>query len=166
MARTSTLAPAQEINVLRLVWISFLVGVAVYTVAFAMLRRAQPSLDPEVATTLRPAFWIAALGLAWLSTWWHQRFAGQSVTAAQGSGSADAGATAVAIERLRTGCIVAWAMSEAVAILGLLLGFLTHRSEDFLPFAFGAVALLYMHRPATWPLEQFLRDAHAAGNPP
>jgi hypothetical protein len=42
-------------------------------------------------------------------------------------------------------------MSEAVAIYGLVIGLYSHDLGDFMPYAVGALALLYVHRPAVWP---------------
>jgi hypothetical protein len=49
-------------------------------------------------------------------------------------------------------CVVAWAMAEAIAVLGLVLAILSREVDDFLPFAAAAVVVLYLNRPAVWPI--------------
>ena len=61
------------------------------------------------------------------------------------------------VEVLRTLCLAVWALSESVAIFGLLLAFFTHSALDFVPLALASVVLLYIHRPWSPPFRLALR---------
>jgi hypothetical protein len=79
--------------------------------------------------------------------WWTN-----SLRAALG-GSPGAPVSADPWARLRAGCIVTWALSEAVAIIGLTLALVARQPSEAVPFAAAAAALLVYHRPSNWPID-------------
>lgn len=64
--------------------------------------------------------------------------------------------------RLLSACLVTWAISEAVAFLGVAIALVTRNPFDAIPFAGAALFLLYMHRVATWPAATHLTAAPPA----
>jgi hypothetical protein len=146
---------AQRLQILRVLWLAHCGSVAVFVVVCVMLRSGGPTANAALVATLRPIFWVLALALATVSIWWRRSF----VVAAPPPGPPGAGGQAPdqAWARLQSRCVIVWAMSEAVAVLGLVLGVLTRDVGEFLPFASAAVALLYVHRPAAWRLDSLRR---------
>jgi len=145
-----TAGSADELRLLRVMWIAVLVAVGLsapvpYLVIAEGFDRAVPP-PAGVQSGLR----FAALGAA-VSSFAARRWWTNSLLAALGSGATPARADVWA--RLRAGCVVTWALSESVALLGLALAMIARRPLDGLPFAAAAAVLLYLHRPAVWPLE-------------
>ena len=110
---------------------------------------------------VRSGLHFAALGAAASSfvakRWWSNSLLA-AMSAASGAGVGDD-----AWARLRIGCVITWALSEAVAIVGLTLSIIARRPLAAVPFAAGAVLLLYLHRPASWPLQALMRlGGHSA----
>lgn len=142
MAEQQTRAPRRQ--TLWILWGGFVAAVLVYglVVVMAVEHGQQSAGAPPF---LRLVFTAAALVLAGASIWWRRRVTGQTqfmpATEKQ-SASYDA---------FQTNCVLTWALSEAVGVLGLLLGLLSRDLGAFLPFAAGAVMLLITHRPDVWP---------------
>jgi hypothetical protein len=67
---------------------------------------------------------------------------------------------AKAVARVYSASIVSWAMSESIAIYGLLLAFLSFQPKFFFVFAGGSVANFVIYRPRK---ELLLGAARAAG---
>jgi F0F1-type ATP synthase membrane subunit c/vacuolar-type H+-ATPase subunit K len=128
--------------VLRALWTAYFTAVGVYGLVLVML-----PADGAVAVPapLRWALMALAVGIAALT--FRLRAAFAAAPFPPGSDRAQA------LVRLQTRCIVTWALCEAVAIFGLVLGFLGRDLTEFLPFAGAAAVLLYAHRPAVWPIE-------------
>lgn len=155
----------QPLNILQVIWAAFLGAVAMYGIVCFVLSRTLPPEPPAAADLLRWPLSLAALSIGGGSILWRQRYV-QAVSgavvpppsAAGASASPTAGATP-----LMTACVVAWAMSEAVAIVGLVSGLLARSVTEFFPFGLGALLLLYVHRPAAWPIDTARRpDGGAA----
>src|SRR5262250_1482947 len=145
-----TAIPPNELRVLRVMWIAFLVAIGLYAPMPYLL--GAEGLDPAAALPAgaQSGLHFAALGAA-VSSFAARRWWTNSLLAALGSGATPARADVWA--RLRAGCVVTWALSESVALLGLALAMIARRPLDGLPFAAAAAVLLYLHRPAVWPLE-------------
>ena len=93
---------------------------------------------------------------------WGWCVADVSTRAAAGAGSTAAG------EQLRILHIFWISFLAAVAIyvpvpvlIGLLLAVVTRQPFSGVPFSVGAALLLYLHRPAVWPLDALLRGEGA-----
>jgi F0F1-type ATP synthase membrane subunit c/vacuolar-type H+-ATPase subunit K len=125
-----------------ILWAGFLSAVFVYGVVVATI--ATPSQQTAAPEALRLSFLLVALPLGGASIWWKRRSTGETqfMPAAERKPS---------FEQFQTNCIVTWALSEAVGVVGLLLGILTRDPGAFLPFGVGAALLLVIHRPNSWP---------------
>lgn len=132
---------AQTKNLLAVLWSGMLIAIGIYALACVLLVEA-PDDAAGNGESLRYLFTAAALGFGGLSIWWHRRFL------------APHGPPTLAVGELRSHSLVVWALSEAVAICGLLLGVLTHAVNEFVPFALAAAALLLLHRPSSLPFER------------
>ncbi|MBI4514781.1 MAG: hypothetical protein HY699_03070 [Deltaproteobacteria bacterium] len=123
-------------QMLGVIWAAMLAAVATYAaVAFLIIDEIEAPVA-ESPAWLRYAFSAFAVLLGGLSLWWRRRlFAAGTITP----------------EQQRTHAIVIWALCEAVALCGFVLGFVTHDFDEFSPFALAAAALLILHRPANLP---------------
>jgi hypothetical protein len=140
-------APSRP-RILHLLWAAQLCSVALLVVVCGIVTHGGSVTAPGSLGILRPASWIAASILAVGSIWWRRTVV---ATPPPTPGAADD----VAWRKLQASCIAMWAMSEAVAVLGLVLGMLAGDVGEMLPFAGVAATLLYVHRPAAWSLENF-----------
>src|SRR5215470_5342570 len=149
MSSSATRTDAGEIRVLYILWIAFLIAVGVYTTVPYVLIREGADEAAALPAAARSGLYFAALGAAVSSfaakRWWSNSLlaAARSVTPAR----------ADAWIRLRAGCVVTWALSELVALLGFALAMIARRPADVLPFTLAAALLLYLHRPAAWPID-------------
>jgi crotonobetainyl-CoA:carnitine CoA-transferase CaiB-like acyl-CoA transferase len=101
---------------------------------------------------------FAALGAA-VASFMAKRWWTNSLRAAvRVEAGAGVGVGGDAWARLRAGCLITWAISEAVAIIGLVAALLARRPAGAVPLAIAAALLLYLHRPAAWPLEEVARQ--------
>jgi hypothetical protein len=133
---------------LRIIWMAFLASVGLYVAAFFAVSMAGPAANPPVLAVLRPLFWSLAAAIGVASLWWRRRCLARSASPIAPVPGGDT--LPASLGRAGTDCVMAWAMSEAVAVLGLVLGLLSHEVDDFLPMAFAAIVLLYLHRPSAW----------------
>jgi len=158
-----SLAPALEarLQVLRVLWFAQLASVGIFTVVCALLAHAGTLGvdDPTLAGSLRRLFVILAFTFVLVASWWRRSFVESPANPVylpvdRGGGRYGVVPSTAILGRLQVNCIIVWALSEGVAILGLVLGVLSRDLVEFLPFAAVAVALLYIHRPTAWPLER------------
>lgn len=151
---------AEQSRLLHLIWIAFLVAVVAYTPVPWVIIAEGADRAPAPPPGMRSGLHWAALGAAASSLvakrWWTNSL----LAAVRTPSGVPVGADAWA--RLRSGCVVTWALSEAVALIGLTLALIARRPLDAVPFAAGAALLLYLHRPASWPLQALAR---AGGQP-
>jgi hypothetical protein len=66
-----------------------------------------------------------------------------------------------AVARVLTASIVSWALCESIAVFGLVLAFLHHDIEHYLPFGGAALVLLLVLAPKRAELEAAVRAAPA-----
>ena len=146
-----TAIPPNELRVLRVMWIAFLVAIGLYAPMPYLL--GAEGLDPAAALPAgaRSGLHFAALGAA-VSSFAARRWWTNSLLAALRSPAATPVRDDVWI-RLRAGCLITWALSETVALLGFALAMVARRPLDGVPFAVTAAVLLYLHRPAAWRLD-------------
>jgi hypothetical protein len=151
---------ANQQKSLQLLWAAFLVAIVLYApIPWLIVSAGADSVaapPPGVRSGLR----FAALG-AGASSFVAKRWWTNSLVAALRSTHA-AGAAADVWARLRAGCMVVWALSEAVALIGLASALIAQRPLEAVPMTAAAVLLLYLHRPASWPLPALERG----GQPP
>jgi hypothetical protein len=142
-----TASVTQRRQVLLVIWLGQLGSIALFVVVgFVLTQMEEPGEGMLITVTLRPLFWVLAAVLAFASLWWRRTFAAAALRPeAAGRLAADAW------NRLQVHCLIVWAMSEAPAILGLVLAVLSRDLGDLLPFAAAGAVLLYVHRPAVWP---------------
>jgi F0F1-type ATP synthase membrane subunit c/vacuolar-type H+-ATPase subunit K len=146
---------AEQFRLLRIIWIAFLAAVVVYALIAWLVVAEGVDHAPPPPPGVRSGLYFAALGAA-VSSFVTKRWWINSALAAVGSPSgAQVGDDAWA--RLRIGCMISWALSEAVAIIGLTLAIIARRPLDAVPFAAAAALLLVWHRPASWPLQALRR---------
>jgi hypothetical protein len=140
-------APAMR-SQLRIMWIAFLGAVAVYTPLPWLIIQAGADSTLPANEALRSGLHSGALGAA-VASFLTRRWFTRALHTALQSGSASAGELWT---RLRLGCLSTWMVSEAVALIGLMLGLISRQPLDAVPLAAGAAVLLYLHRPAVWPI--------------
>jgi F0F1-type ATP synthase membrane subunit c/vacuolar-type H+-ATPase subunit K len=142
-------AVATGARILTVLWLAFLAAVGLYAVVLFFLRSNTEAAPVPGVEMLRQVFLAVGATLAVGSLWWRRRF---SRAAAEGAGIGAAEVPENAIGEAMRHCVVAWAMAEAIAVLGLVLAILSREVDDFLPFAAAAVVVLYLNRPAVWPI--------------
>jgi hypothetical protein len=149
------------LQVLRLIWIAHLASLAVFA-GVGIAVSGSVSAAPDAAALLRPALVVVSVIVALASLWWRRSLATSPRSPFYLFAEEDVatGAQPVAegtgITRLQTNCIIVWALSESVAVFGLVLTILSGVPSDVVPFLAGTVVLLYVHRPAAWPLARVL----------
>ena len=136
---------------LQIIWLAFVSSIVFYLFILMLLSQQSDGFDEGALEYLRPAFWVLATILAIASFVWRQQVA--DLDSSRRRISATTG-----FLRLRVACLVTWALSEAVAVLGLVLGALTYRFADYAPLVTVGVILLFVHRPAAWPIDRFLLE--------
>lgn len=151
-----------ELRVLRLIWWGFALTVVLYVGVCGLSVGAAAERDLDLTRSLRIVFALAALSLAATSIWWRRVFATSSASPfflfvhETADPSAREQALTTAVQRLQTNCLVVWAMSEAVAIFGLVLCIVSHQISEYLPFGAAGLVLLYAHRLEAWPVGRIL----------
>lgn len=133
---------------LTIIWFAFLASLAVYLLVGILLEgEFGPGMDPSMVGPLRLIALIYGIAVLFLS-----RFA-RSFMLNSGIGS-----TAPAPQRYMSALILAWALSESIAITGLVVFILGRvRLDLYLAVAVSAIALL-LNRPN--------RDDMALGSDP
>lgn len=156
MDATST---EEQTRRLHMIWIAFLAAVALYAPVPWLLIAEGADSAPIPPAGVSSGLNFAALG-AGMSSLVAKRWWTHSLQAAL---QADSGARVRADlwARLRIGCLITWALSEAVAILGLALALITRQPLESLAPAAAAALLLILHRPDSWPLRA-VADAQGA----
>ena len=130
----STRAPGSPLLVARLVWASLLVAPALYSVVLVLLLRSGPGIpSPALADPLRTILLVLAAGQT-LAVW----FVWRRFVALSG------GRAGVDPQRAIAMHVVCWALCEAIALYGLVIGVMAHRLEPVF-FVWGLVALLLLH---------------------
>jgi len=140
----------QVVRGLQIIWLAFVGSIGLYVFILLLLSEQSEPVEADFVEVLRPVFWVLATILTIATFIWRQQVADLERPRRR--------TTASGFERLRVACIVTWALSEAVGVLGLCLGSITYAHLDYMPFVFLAIALLFVHRPAAWPIERFLRE--------
>jgi len=151
-----------RLMVLYILWVAFAGSVVVYGVVAFLFNRPGTTGDEALHDTLRLAFAAVSLAIAPASFWWRRSVVGRhggsrpAVSGQPGSESASREDQEAALGGLMTNCLIVWALCESVALFGLVLTVLTHNFGDFVPFAFGSLALLVWHRPGAWSPDRIL----------
>lgn len=148
-------SPRRQLDIM---WMAFLGAVVVYTPLPWLIIGAGADDAAPGNEAVRSGLHSGALGAAVASFLVRRWFTNALLTARQ------AGApVAERWMRLRLGCLSTWMVSEAVALIGLMLALIDRQPLEALPLAGGALVLLVLHRPAVWPFEAV---EEAAGAPP
>ena len=130
----STRAPGSPLLVARLVWASLLVAPALYSVVLVLLLRSGTGIpSPALADPLRTILLVLAAGQT-LAVW----FVWRRFVALSG------GRAGVDPQRAIAMHVVCWALCEAIALYGLVIGLIAHRLEPVF-FVWTLVALLLLH---------------------
>ena len=135
---------------MQLAWAGWVAALVPYTVCFVIWQRTGGPIARSFVPTLRFTLFGLALYMGWTSFRWRRRVAGMVQQAPDGISAAVVGL-------LRSRCLAVWAMSESVAIFGLIVGFFTHDALDFAPLAVASLSLLYIHRPWSAPFDEALQ---------
>lgn len=140
----------QSVRGLQMIWLAFLGSIFCYVLLLMLLSQQSEAVDYDVLEVLRPLFWILATLLTIASFVWRTQVA--DLRRRRGSDPTNG------FTRLRVACIITWAFCEAIAVLGLFLGAITFRFADYAPLVTLGIVLLFVHRPAAWPIERFLLE--------
>jgi F0F1-type ATP synthase membrane subunit c/vacuolar-type H+-ATPase subunit K len=132
---------------LRLIWAAMLSAVVMYgAVCFLVLGASEAAAD-DTNEWLHTLVTSVAIIPGVLSIWWRRHFL-----------STDSGAAGVDVSmpfaQFQAHGLIVWALSEAVAVCGLVLAFVVHSFHEFIPFGVASVALLIMHHPFRLPYER------------
>jgi hypothetical protein len=143
MSMAAPTTVAQRKQLLQLIWTVMCGAVVMYgAVCFVVLRAAAGGADARTGV-LHNGFTVAAIFVGALSVWWRRRF-----LSADPPAGIDAG---LPFARFQTHGIIVWALSEAVAVFGLMLALVVRSFEEFIPFGVASLALLVMHHPFRLP---------------
>lgn len=143
--------PPAQVNTLFIVWGALLFSILVYGGVLAFLiSSADPEMasdDPELLQTLTLAFGLTALVTAGIAIYFRKDFTkkleqGQFVESDN------------ILELYFTPCIISWALSEAIAIYGFVLGLLSYEFIYFIAFAGPGFILMLAMRPQTRAIQE------------
>ncbi len=124
------------------VWGAFIVStLALFAVAYLVIAQGA-ALDPAFAAKEQATFAVAAFVLALGSNILLRHFL--YLPLARGVLES---VSAEGQRRIMLSCIVAWAMTEGMAILGLVLALFAGDFQVFLPFGGGGLLLLLLRKP-------------------
>lgn len=152
MTRRIDAGPRHEaVRGLQAIWLALVGSVFFYLFIVILLSQQRDPPDENLLGVMRPVFWILSAVFAIASFVWRQQVADLRRTRRRIS-------TTSGFARLRMACLVTWALSDAVAMLGLLLGAFTSQFADYAPLVTVGIALLFVHRPATWPIDRFMLE--------
>ena len=132
---------AQQKQQVSRIWTAMLSSIVIYgVVCAAAVGMADAGAEAD-AEWPRRVFSAIGVVLGASSVWWRRRFlASDPVQPAP-----------LGFMQLQSHSVVAWALSEAVAIGGLLAAFLLRDAREYIPFGAAAAALLLLHRPSNLP---------------
>lgn len=134
----------QQKQQLRMIWTAMLSAVLLYGAVCFVTVNAGADGTPE---WLHNAFTVTGIILGGLSVWWRRRFLS---TDPQPPGVDHS----MGFPRLQGHSVVVWALSEAVAVCGLVLAFIVRSFQEFVPFGVSSVALLVLHHPFRLPFDR------------
>jgi hypothetical protein len=140
----------EAVRGLHVIWLAFLGSIFFYVLILLLLGQQSDAVEDGTLGVLRPAFWILATILSIASFVWRLQVADlrRPLRASSSRG----------FTRLRVACLVTWSFCEAIALLGVVLGAVTYRFADYAPLVSLGVILLFVHRPAAWPIDRFLLE--------
>ena len=138
----------QVVRGLQVIWLAFVAAAAFYTLIITLLVYDSDGPELPLLDVVRPIFWLLAGILAIASCVWRLQIPNIQ--------RASKGPTTPGFARLRVACIVTWSLCEGIAALGIVLGFMSNHFLDYFPFVTLGIVLLFVHRPAAWPIERFL----------
>ena len=140
----------EAVRGLQVIWLAFLGSIFFYVLILLLLGQQSDAVEDGTLGVLRPGFWILATILSIASFVWRMQVADlkRPLRASSSTG----------FTRLRVACLVTWSFCEAVALLGVVLGAVTYRFADYAPLVSLGVILLFVHRPAAWPIDRFLLE--------
>jgi F0F1-type ATP synthase membrane subunit c/vacuolar-type H+-ATPase subunit K len=124
---------------LRVIWFAMFAALLTYAGISALLANTSEPMNEDALQPLRYGFTVAGIVIGAASIIWRRRFLPSGAHAP------------LPLAQLQTHSIIVWAMSEAVAVLGLILSVLTHSFREFVPFGLAAAGLLALHRPSNLP---------------
>jgi len=125
-----------------ILWGSMLMSLVVYGVMPILLTEPLEGFGAETATTLAPILVMLGLGLAVASFVLRKLLLDRPLAAGTLDPDTPEGA-----QRIQTGFIVAWVLSEAVGIFGLVLWFLGRDTSLLYGFLAAGAVLLALHAP-------------------
>ena len=148
-------AAAEQVRRLQLIWIAFLAMVVAYLPLPWLIVDTGIDSAPLPPVGIGSGLNFAALG-AGASSFVARRWWINSLRASLES-SRDAPTAASPWARLRIGCLITWALSETVALLGVALGIVSRQPLESVAPIVAAGLLLYLHRPERWPIADVAR---------
>ncbi len=140
----------QQKRQLQITWAAMFGAVAVYG-GVCLFLLGKEAVGNDRTPLLHNAFGVAGIVFGALSIWWRRHF----LSADPAPAGVDAG---MAFTRFQAHSVVLWALSDAVAVCGLVLALIVRSFQEFVPFGIAAGALLVMHHPFRLPYER-LRGA-------
>lgn len=156
---------ASQLKVLNVLWGALTTAVIAYAGVCFVVARSGGAADPETIRVLARMLVLAALAAGVVSVWWRRSFATSPSSplflfvGESPQGPPPEEAVGIALQRLQANCIIVWAMSEAVALFGVVLCVLNRDFPSYLPFGIGALILFRLHRPGVWPITRILGHA-------
>ncbi len=130
----------QQKLTLWMIWGSMLMSLAVYGALPLLLAGETP--NAETASSLAPILGLVALGLAVASVVLRRTLLDAPLAAGEIDPETPEGA-----QRIQVGFVVAWVLSEAVGIFGLVLWFLGRDTALLGGFLAASAVLLALHAP-------------------
>lgn len=148
----------REAKELAAMWLAMAVAVAVSLVVAGLLAGGRDAAVLERATVrlgalevrlalVRWASVVCALGLLAAAGWMAHRRLAETVVLAHAMGETELARLQSGFSHLRRYSLAAWALAEAVALVGALLSILTGRTIDVLPYAIAGGTTLMLLKP-------------------
>lgn len=140
-------------------WVAFILSLVIYLYIPEMVfPQAAPAAIAPLSDPIRLLFWGAALGALVFLFWWRRRYLDKPALLARLRGEGAASLFAIYLGRK----VVAFAVAESLALLGLVLVFLGHYFWDQYLLSVLSAALLIAEFPTRVFLEEFIKEAEKA----
>lgn len=151
----------RTLTTLRVIWVGLGLSVFVYVAVGVWLTRSmKPAFPSDIIATLTPALYAIAVATALLAVWWRRALVPERLLAATANAPAPTMNVGTAPEsdeerralamaaRLQGQSVVLWALSESLAIYGLILSIGSGDARHVTGLAAASLVLLGMHAPS------------------
>lgn len=141
---------ARMSRILQIIWFAFVAATFIYAAVAVFIVRGRPAgaMNPGAVATLKPVLYALAILFIGGAFWIRRRSLGRSYPGRD-----------QALMAIQAAAVGSWALTEAVAIFGMVLIFLGARIADGVPFLLVSLGAMLAQRPSAGWLEEKVGSA-------